>query len=178
MAEELPAGTAEVDSPLLVADMLRLLNVKGAIGRLQLADIVIPIISLGDVVQPTVAIRSPSFRSTDVFSAGILAGPAAGTIMADTGALEAGTYDVQILYSGAETTNRTATVVEHRNAANTATLMTFSIIQDVNANRGFTIAYMAFGYELSVNERLRVIVDRSATLGEERSATIFARTRA
>lgn len=171
MAEELPAGTPEVDSPLLVADLLRLLNVKGAIGHLQLADIVIPTVSLGDVVTPSIDTRTPSFRSTDVFTAGLLTGSPAATIHADTGPLPAGVYDLS-LYQAADATAPFGT--EHRNAANTVALAVWATLLLSGANNQFN---QLLGYELADNERIRISNVSDLGLGVFSTAWIFARRR-
>lgn len=176
MAEDLPPGTPEVDDPLLVADLIRLLSIKGAIGRLPLADIVIPVVNLGDVVQPTVEIRSPAFRSTDVFSAGVQVGAGANTVHADTGALVAGVFDVQLsIDRGNGTTNHEQWAIEHRNAANTANLAVWNYIN--SASRAPYAFQQTFAYEFAVGERLRIINVVALVAGDTSNAVIFARRR-
>jgi len=180
MADELPPGTPEVDDPLLVADLIRLLSIKGAIGRLPLADIVIPVVSLGDVVTPQIDVRQPSFRSTDVFSAGILTAPAANTVLADTTALTAGVYDVHFTCSGENTAANAASVrFEHRNAANAANLAQWDhlIRSDGNAVLVSIWPFYSFGYVLGEDERLRAIITVALAASRVVSATIFARRR-
>lgn len=177
MADDLPPGTPELDDPLLVADLIRLLSIKGAIGRMRLADFVIPVVSLGDVVQPTVAVRTPSFRSTDVFSAGMVINPAAGTVLADTGPLPAGIYDV-IIYTAADTGNlQLAHDVEHRDAANAANLAVWIHIMTRGPNVTIAVAPYVLAYEIGANERLRIISSGVSAAGAQHVGVIFARIR-
>lgn len=177
MAEELPAGTPEVDDPLLVADLLKLLKVKGAIGRMQLADIVLPVVSLGDVVTPSIEIRQPSFRSTDVFSAGAQTGPLAGTVLADTGPLPQGIYDIALQMSTNEGSSANTFALQHRDAPNTANLMESPYVAGVTNFAGPIIWAFPFAYEFGANERLRVVNVLVGTAGLRYMAVIFARLR-
>lgn len=171
------ANKPQVTDPATVADLVRLLQVRGAIGVLDVADIVVPTISLGDVVTRSFNIRSPAFRSADVFSAGLQTAPAAGAILADTAALPAGTYDLMVLVNPTSdnSANDRSVDLEHRNAANTANLM----LVQFNASRliGAGVPLLSFGYELAVNERLRIITGVASAPGEIWGATIFARIR-
>jgi len=176
MADTLPPGTPEVDDPLLVADLIALLSIKGAIGRLPLADIVIPTVSLGDVVTPSIEILQPTFRSTDVFSAGLQTAPGANTVMADTGAQVAGNYDVIVTWVGKEATNNMNWSLQHRDAANTGTLMETIILAFTTVNIPWNES-LTFGYTLGINERLRVITNAAAAASQLAAATIFARLR-
>lgn len=174
MAEELPPGTPEVDDPLLVADLIKLLSIKGAIGRLPLANIVLPVVSLGDVVTPTINVQAPAFRSTDIFTAGVLGPSPAGTVYADTGSLTAGTHDLQLYIPGGDLLFP-QWVVEHRNAANTAVLASWNIGH--SSTLPLQIFSQTFSYEFAVNERLRVVNLTTSGVNESGSAVIFARVR-
>lgn len=176
MAEELPPGTPEVDDPILVADLIRLLSIKGAIGRLPLADVVIPVVSLGSVVTPTVAIRQPSFRSTDVFSAGIQLTAPVNTVHADTGPLQAGVYDMLLWISrGSGSTVGIQYNLEHRDAANAANLAIMSSLAESGA--GFVAFQLSLAYEFALNERFRILNRLAQAAGNETYAVIFARLR-
>jgi len=180
VAETLPPGTPEVDDPLLVADLIALLSIKGAIGKLPLADIVIPVVNLGDVVTAAVEVRGPVFRSTDVFSEGTQTAPGAGDILADTGALMVGEYDVMFM-CGADDVGSAGRFIsiEHRNAANDTTLATW--LYPVNAttvSKTTTLWPMhGFSYVLGDNERLRAVNVIASSAGSHFDATIFARLR-
>jgi len=171
VAEELPPGTPEVDDPLLVADLIALLSIKGAIGRLPLADIVLPVVNLGDVVTPQIEVLSPVYQSTDVFSAGQVVNPALGAVLADTGALIAGVYDL-IMYGAALGVGTANLIVQHRNAANTATLAEWEVLFQAPVGEWFTQPLPRLSYQFGDNERLRIIT-RFAEVGSE-YATIFA----
>lgn len=172
MADDLPPGTPEVDDPLLVADLIRLLSIKGAIGRMRLADIVIPIVSLGDVVRPEIDTRTPAFRSTDIFSEGVLVSALAGALHADTGQLSAGTYDVVLVMSSGDVGANNNFLIAHRNAANNADLSVWPFA--FNDQTPITLSY---GYEISTDERLRVTILNATGTNQRTSAAIFARSR-
>lgn len=173
MAEELTPGTPEVTDPVLIADLLQFLSVRGSLGRLPLADVVLPVINLGDVRTTAVDVRSPAFRSTDVFSAGKQTAAGANTIHADTTALAAGVYDAMVSVSTTFSSGNLGWLVQHRDAANAATLAEWPMTQ-IRGNSG--IVY-SFGYELGVNERLRILNDIAISAGEASCAFIFARVR-
>lgn len=86
------------------------------------------------------------------------AAPAASAVQADTGALAAGDYDFTILLSAADTLLvGKGMVIEHRNAANAATLQTLGGVvaggsENVELRR----------YTMALNERLRVIAGTAA----------------
>lgn len=174
MAETLPPGTPEVDDPLLVADLIRLLNIKGAIGRLPLADVVIPIVSLGDVVTPSINIRPPVFGSSNLFSEGTKIAAAVDTLHADTGPLPDGDFDLQI-YVGATNTNRLRWVVEHRNATNTDSLAVWQPL--TGAGGQSTALDQQITYSFAAGERLRIINRTTVDVAEISVAWIFARIR-
>lgn len=177
MAAELPPGTPEIDDPLLVADLIKLLSIKGAIGRLPLADIVIPVVNLGDVVQPTVETRVNPWRSSDVFSIGPQIAVAAGTVLADTGALPQGIYDVAVMCQGVDDSAPTTEAInlEHRDAANAANLAVWSHMIFDNTVSMVVFPYYTFSYELGVNERLRAVLTDTLPASRVAGATIFCR---
>lgn len=176
MAEVDPSRPQVVD-PERSADLVRLLTVRGPLGVLNVADIVVPTVSLGDVVTPSINIRSPSFRSTDVFSAGLQAPPPINTVLADTGPLNAGIYDM-IIVSAVSTTAGSGILHQHRNAANTATLMEFLGLVGPDADLIFRgTQRMVFSYEFAANERFRILNDTAGPVGSLFAFTIFARSR-
>ena len=81
---------------------------------------------------------------------GISTTPAANEILADTGSLSAGNYDFNVHYS---TTVDTFFEIQHRNAANTATLGYRHCRLIINNS------YDAFlpNFKIASNERLRII---------------------
>lgn len=179
MADELPPGTPEVDDPILLADLIRILSIKGALGKMRVADIVLPIVSLGDVVQPTVEVRQAAFRSTDIFGGAGVVAPAVNTILADTGPLPAGVYDVALYASSNDSGSAAArTRVEHRDAANAANLAQWDLQTASQDQTAIWSPWITFGYELALNERLRMLNVLVGQANKVHIATIFARLRA
>jgi len=177
MAEQLAPGTPEVTDTVLIADLLQFLSVRGSLGRLPLADVVVPVISLGDVRTREVNILTPAFRSVDVFSNGMQVQQAAGTVLADTGPLAAGTFDVRVILSSDADDDVSVEIdLEHRNAADAANLAVWT--HPLRSTGPDTIHYdYAFGYEFAVNERLRAVQTRLAPAARQYTAVIFARIR-
>lgn len=178
MAERDPNLPQSAD-PELQADLVRLLQIQGPLGLLNVLDVVIPTVSMGQVVPLDVEVRTPVFRSTDIFSNGILLAPVANTVLADTGALADGNYDVQLaMQSNSALTNDESFRVEHRNAANAANLAVWDYLVLNGASAAYFYAGLTFAYQLASNERLRIINPKATTAGRSQVATIFARRRA
>jgi hypothetical protein len=181
VADEPPVGAPlepVSDDPILLTDFLQLLSVKGKVGQLRVANIILPTVSLGDVATPHINVRTPAFRSTDVFSNGIQAAPAIGTVLADTGQLPAGTYDVGFLCASNEDSNNSQSIVlEHRNAANAANLALWHHMTLSVAVKTVIWPFYTFGYELATNERLRAINNIAGATLRTFNAVIFARIR-
>ena len=173
MAEPDPT-IPQITDPTTVADLVRFLQVRGDLGLLNLADIVIPTVSLGSVVEQSIQVRSPAFRSIDVFSAGLLVAPAINTVMADTTGLAVGVYDVRYAVSTTEGGRMTA-AWEHRNAANAANLATVPLM--LASGTGQFSWQQDFAYEIGQGERLRIINTIAGAGGESWAAFIFARIR-
>jgi len=165
----------QVNDPELEADLIRSLGLVGQVGKLNFLDVVVPVVVLADVRTPTVEVSQPQFRSTDVFSNGKQLAAPINTVLADTGQLAAGTYDILIITSGAETDGRLAHLVEHRDAANAATLMTFAITD--TGGQGIVGNQYTFAYEFGADERLRILNDIAYGANLAASATIFASRR-
>ena len=97
-----------------------------------------------------------------------VAAPAAAAVIADTGALAAGDYSFQITLSYADTLAAgKGLVVEHRDAANTATVRPLGGVP-AGDSREFVIPR----YTLAANESIRVVNDGVA--GAAGSAAIAA----
>ncbi len=176
MAEPTDPGPVVTDDELVV-NLTRLLNIRGPLGLLSVLNTVVPVVSLGNVVEPVIRVDQPSFRSTDIFSAGILTAAAINTVHADTLALPAGTYDVIMWVSpGNLATNPPQFAMQHRNAADAATLAVWNHIESpIRPQVGFSP--FSFGYVLAANERLRIINLLAVAAGETSYATIWARVR-
>lgn len=95
MAERDPT-IPQSDDPDLQADLVRLLRIVGPLGRLNIADFVIPTVSVGNLADLAL---QPSFRPDDIFTAGLLSGAGAFTIHATTGTVPRGVYDLQLYIS-------------------------------------------------------------------------------
>ena len=174
---ELDSTRAQAIDPEVQADLVRLLQIRGPLGVLNVADIIVPVVSLGNVVTPDINIRPPVFRSTTIFSEGLISAPLGTAILADTQSLPSGTYDVilQGTINDAAATNRGMNL-QHRNAGNTANLMSISILMDLNGAFNSLINF-TFSYELALNERLRLTSIIAGSAGSRYSAIIFARIR-
>lgn len=169
---EINPNEPQVRDPELEAELVRTLSIVGPLGVLRVADIVIPTISMGNVVEQTVAVRSPVFGSTNVFSNGVQTAAPANTIHTDTGNLAAGDYDLQI-YISPHTIESNVWFVQHRNAAGTANLAVWVWIMPINGPP----LYQTIGYNMALNERLRIVNQFAFSAGIKSVATIFARRR-
>lgn len=86
------------------------------------------------------------------------AAPSASAVQADTGALVAGDYDFDINLCAADTIAvGKGLVIEHRNAANGATLFNLG---GIPAGEALTVALRR--YTIATNERIRVIAGTAA----------------
>ena len=158
MAER-DAQRIQLDFPQLVADVIRQLNLTGTVGLLEFSDQVTPVYIVAqragalDIVMAPVAFASAEINSGDVIDA------AASTVVADTGALPAGTYDLQahMAFNGLTSLAGTAYRLEHRNAANNATLATLLLIPVSGVHLALTTSLPLTGYVMGLNERLRMI---------------------
>lgn len=178
MAELIP-GAPQVNDPELEADLIRVLSIVGPLGKLNVLDLVIPMINLGDVRPQTVDVRLPAIRSTDVFSNGVQKGVIINTILADTGALPEGTYDVGFQCQGNDNTAASGAMscqLQHRNAANNANLALWDhVVFAAEAN--VVHPFYGFGYVIAANERLRCLVTLALNANRAVNAVIFARIR-
>jgi len=175
MADPTDPGPVSND-PELQAALTRILQIRGPLGVLKVLDTIVPVVSLGDVVQPSITVLQPSFRSTDIFSVGVVQAPAAGATLADTGPLAAGTYDVRFLCSAGDGTAGARIDLAHRNAADNANLALWQ--HNIrSANSDAMLWEYTFGYEIAANERLRATAAVAGAAGARWYATIFARLR-
>jgi len=175
MAEPTDTGPVALD-PELTTNLTRLLQIRGPLGLLRVLDTIVPVVSMGDVVSPTITVLQPAFRSTDIFSAGAQLAAAVNTVHADTTGLAAGTYDVVIIIQSDPADLAMVFQIQHRNAANAANLAQWDIVP--RQTGGIELQYqMEFGYEIALNERLRVLNLTVIGAGQPSVATIFARLR-
>lgn len=169
---------AIVNDPELIANLNRLLQLIGPLGPISLLETIVPVVSMGDVVARTITVDQVAFRSSDVFTAGTQIAPVSGTVLADTLALPAGTYDVIIQASCTQVSADNECTLQHRDAANAANLMENVHMLSGSNNVGPMNWSYGFGYELASNERLRILSGLAAAAGTRWSATIWARIRA
>lgn len=167
-------NTPQVVDPERVVDLTRLLQIRGPLGVLNVLDTIVPVVNMGDVVPRTVRVEAPSFRSTDVFSNGPQTNQVINTILADTGALAAGIYDLSWWAGAADTDTDAFIAMEHRNAANTANLAIWNTLAHVETGN---FVPPLLGYELAINERLRLRQGIAGSLNHPFNGVIFARIR-
>ena len=102
----------------------------------------------------TVKQSEPAWTWTSLKSAA----PTANAVQADTGALAAGTYDFYITLAASDTVAvGKGLVVEHRNAANGATLQNLGAIP-----AGGQVVIELRSYVIAASERIRVIAGTAA----------------
>ena len=171
MAELEPRTPQSID-PDLQANLVRLLQIKGPLGILNVPDVIVPVVIMGEIAPRDVITRQPRFDVADWFSAGITLSPAANSILADTGQLPAGVYDVIISIGSNTGAAAEQWAVQHRDAANAANLGIIEHIQLAEGNAQQPL-YMAFSHSFVSNERLRIL-NTSAIVGSV-IATILCR---
>ena len=170
------SSTPQVVDPELVANLTRLLQIRGPLGLLNVLDTIVPVVNMGDVVTRTVTVLQPAYRTTDIFSFGFFNGAAAGTVLADTGALAEGIYDVHILMSARVNAALYAHEIQIRDAANTATLAVWHHgLRTLSGDTLRTTETLAL--ELAASGRVRVVQPVISGVGESSTAVIFARRR-
>ena len=129
---------------------------------------VTPVVLVGGTVS-FIAAPTPAYRVVDVFSAGLLTAPGAGTVMADTGPLPIGAYSLEI-WMQAQTFNTFD--LQWRNALNTANLVIhrFPVIASENE-------FVSIRFDVqNDNERFRLVLTIAGGVGEDFQGTIAART--
>lgn len=166
-------GKVQADFPQLVADLIEQLRLTGTLGVLEFSDEISPVFLVGSR-GITFGSLLPNFTSSQVFS-GFQDAPAANTVIADSGALTAGTYDFAAHMSmEGNQAARVAYVLEHRNAANSATLAT--LLQMITAGTDFGDRHgnvPLMGYVIGTNERIRAVSPNSTGAAFACSAEIY-----
>lgn len=153
MAER-DASKVQLDFPQLTADIIAALRLTGTLGLFDMSDVVIPTISVGNIRPTTVTLIPPAFTSAGIFSDTTTA-PVLNAILADTGPLPSGDYDVIVGFSQMNNTNTSNVEFQHRNAANAANLAAWPNVLQLNANPVSNLMPLKFGYTLAFNERFR-----------------------
>lgn len=142
------------------------------------------VFGLSEVVSPvsivdsriTLTANTAPIVFTSVSSAGVKINPAINTILADTGALAAGTYDFKVWVMFQDSAVLTNVEFQHRDAANAANVWT----QRLTAGNSAAV-HVFEEFELALtfaqSERLRVIVSAATTATSQFDANIFTRLR-
>jgi len=157
------ASRVQLDFPELTADLIAALRLTGTVGLLDFSDLVRPVFLIGSRGVEFGG-ANPTFASSQVFH-GQVTNPAANTVIADTGALPAGTYDIWGFVEGWFSVALDGAIrIEHRNAANNATLATL-----LSSSRGGTTqqgqSFLGHSrYTIALNERLRVISPQNVSV--------------
>ena len=164
---------ARIVDPELIADLVRALNVRGELAPFDISQVAVPIFDIGrfvadfgptEVVSPGLAssnrigipvtqaleVRNPAHTPANVFDDTSVA-PAGGTVLADTGQIGTGEFFLRLNMGHTDATPLVFEI-QHRNAANLATLATYPIITEHDMGV----------FELSVtiavaNERFRIV---------------------
>lgn len=157
----------QVIDPDVVATMIRDLQIEGRVGVLNVSDVLVPtyLVAQGQTLDFTVL--EPFYAAGEVFTAGELAAPAAGTVCADTGALTAGVYDL-IVQMGCFLAVDFR--IQHRDAANAANINQW--IAGINP-AGQT--QLRFSLQIGAGERLRAL--NNAAVAAATQVNIMARLR-
>jgi hypothetical protein len=103
---------------------------------------------------------------------GVTIAPVAGTVLADTGSLAAGTYQFFVLVGNDEgSANARLWVLQRRNAANTADIWS----QILNAGAGLVYPIFEWRETVAANERIRVTSDpnNNASASSRWQATVW-----
>ena len=161
---------AEVDDPELEANLIRTLSIIGKLGRLRVLDVVLPTVSLGDVVTPAISVEQPAYTAATAFTEGIITAATAGQTHADTGQLAAGIYDLVISLSWSRSSTDNNWSLRHRNAADNLDL---TLLQPAFAGDAGGSLQFKYAYVFALNERLRIQIATASAAGERTNAFIL-----
>ena len=150
------------------ADLIRQLQVVGRLGILNVSDTIVPMYLLGQRAPLDIEVVPALYAPGEVFSAGRLVNPAAGTVLSDTTALTAGDYD--FLVDGAAGVSMWLQV-QHRNAANAANINEWGMWLSGATYR------LPLSLVMAENERLRVLNLAAPGAGVSTQASILGRAR-
>ena len=156
----------QLDNPELVAALLNELQIIGQIGLLDFVPAVNPVFIVGSRGL-SINNEPPVYQSAEIFD-GLALAPLANVVIADSGPLPAGDYDIwaSIAFGGIATAGSSGQVVlQHRNAANAATLATLLQLATATVSTTGFGALPQTGYRLALNERIRVITLTQTTSG-------------
>jgi len=166
----LPRPIGVIQNTGFFTDILQRFGVNRPQAPFLLDGDVVPVVLIDSAIS-FVAAPSPPYGVTDIFTAGVVVAPAAGTILADTGPLPVGAYTIQVFISAGEG-NRW--LFQWRNVANAADLWT----QNLRNAPAADPRLIEFSTRLNIenaNERFRVLNDLVGTAAVEYQATILAK---
>ena len=155
------ANRLQLDFPDLAADIIRELRIQGTVGLPDFNDSVQPVYivsSRGGALDVT---AEPNiFASAEIFSDETVT-PAVNGVLADTGQLAAGVFDVKVVMSWAAFTGPGAVTgrfeFQHRNAANAANLSEVPIAWITDTGfRDTQFVSWTFATVVATNERFRI----------------------
>jgi len=164
-------SAVQIDSPELVARLIRDLSLIGQVGLLNLAPEVRPVYLVGDA-GITLAVAGVIFEPGEVID-GFDSSMVAGQVLVDTGQLLAGTFDCQFWLSASLETgvNSSALILEHRNAANDANVSRWALpVVDNHTNA----MMLDVSLVVAANERFRVVNNVIST-GSHAATIMFKR---
>ena len=166
----------QIDFPQLVADLISDLEIRGTIGLLDFDPVMRPVYLAGTRDDISFIASPPVFTSAGIFNNHSTA-PVDGAVLADTGQLPAGVYDIQAGMSVEDNDAVLQLRFEHRNAANTASLATVTCTPttDINVQGQFPLV---FALQVGLNERLRFnIAGAAATVASTFDTYIMVQRR-
>lgn len=121
----------------------------------------VPVWWMSDVIQPVALVNSQvtldaviSETAMQFATEGTLVTPGAGTILADTGQLAAGTYLFRVQMSFLDAGGANEIVVQHRNAANTGDIWDWEAHALQNTQLNHTVEWVE---SVVQNERVRAV---------------------
>jgi len=154
MPENFAVTSSSIDS------LLRRLEVRLVTPRAplwELSNVITPV----SLVDSGISLRADVQANPFLFATvGILSGPAAGVLLADTGALPAGGYEFKTWLTSAEPDNTIRAQVEHRNAADAAN--NWGMLYSTYRNNVVVLEWVE---TLLTNERIRIAMVSTATGG-------------
>ena len=149
----------QLDNPLLVADLIAQLRLLGTVGLLDFSPTVLPVFIVGDRDLQVEAV-DPAFLPGQI-TTGEANNPLVGTVIADSGQLPVGDYDVFFLVSMTVSVHLAASdSFQHRNAADAATINAWNITVTAPATEHL---FMKMALTIAENERLRFITGTGIT---------------
>ncbi len=183
---------ALIVDPALQAEVIRQFNLRGELSPFNLTENVVPIFDIGKLlstVTPTVvttlagsqgirvgtnsainalAVRNTGFNDAMIVNSGRVTNPTAGTVLADTGQLVANGQVIHWIICS-DSATLTLFDIQWRNAANSATIATWSYL--VGGNLPCVQMFNQLNLNIVNNERVRIVAvaavtgDVNATIG-------------